>query len=70
MISWKAHRRGLHSVEALKVAVLRQQQTWWRGKSFHCPLCNMDFSDPGIAAEHIVMEQHPVLRMDDMQDVA
>ena len=64
IISWRAHARGMHSVDELKAAVLRQRSTWWQGRVFHCALCDVDFLDPGTAAEHVVAQQHPVLRMD------
>jgi hypothetical protein len=63
-VSQKARARGLHTMHELKLAVLRQRTTWWSGGSFHCPLCDLDFVEPRRAAEHIVVEQHPVLRMD------
>ena len=63
-ISARARRLGLHSLSALKLAVLRQRRTWWAGKSYHCALCDVDFVDSRRAAEHVVLEQHPVLRMD------
>jgi hypothetical protein len=64
IISWRAHARGLHSLEELKAAVLRQRSTWWQGRTFHCPLCDVDFTAATPAAEHVVQQQHPVLRMD------
>lgn len=64
IISWRAHARGLHSLDDLKAAVLRQRSTWWQGHIFHCPLCDLDFMDATGAAEHVVLHQHPVLRMD------
>ncbi len=64
IISWRAHARGLHSLDGLKAAVLGQRRTWWQGRTFHCPLCDMDFVDATPAAEHVVQLQHPVLRMD------
>jgi hypothetical protein len=63
-ISWRAHAMGLHSLEDLKLTVLRQRSTWWHGRTFHCPLCDLDFVDASGAAEHVVLQQHPVLRMD------
>ena len=64
IISWRARARGLHSVDELKVAVLRQRSTWWQGRTFHCALCDLDFLEAAGAAEHVVAQQHPVLRMD------
>jgi hypothetical protein len=64
LISARAHARGFHTLDALKLEVLRQRQTWWQGHSFHCPLCDLDFMSSQRAAEHVVLEQHPVLRMD------
>lgn len=63
-ISARAQAQGLHSVEDLKLAVLKQRRTWWQGSSYHCPLCDLDFIDSRLAAEHVVLAQHPVLRMD------
>jgi hypothetical protein len=65
-ISARARARGLETVEDLKLAVLKQRATWWQGHSYHCPLCDVDFSDARRAAEHVVLEQHPVLCMDDV----
>ena len=64
IISWRAHVRGYHSLEELKAGVLKQRSVWWQGKSFHCALCDLDIVDATRAAEHVVMLQHPVLRMD------
>jgi hypothetical protein len=63
-ISERSLARGLGSLDALKLAVLQQRRTWWQGRSYHCGLCDLDFLDPQIAAEHVVTAQHPVLRMD------
>ena len=63
-VSERAQARGLYTVESLKRAVLRQRATWWQGSEFHCPLCDVDFGTAQRAAEHVVREQHPVLRMD------
>jgi hypothetical protein len=63
-ISAKARALGLRSLDDLKLAVLRQRPTWWAGSAYHCPLCDADFTTPQRAAEHVVLEQHPVLRMD------
>lgn len=63
-VSERARALGLHTVEALKRRVLTQRATWWQGTAYHCPLCDMDFGAPHRAAEHVVREQHPVLRMD------
>lgn len=63
-ISARARARGLYSLDDLKLAVLRQRPSWWSGTSFHCPLCDLDFVSAQRAAEHVVLEQHPVLRMD------
>lgn len=63
-ISRRAQKRGFHSLDALKLAVLQQRSIWWQGKSYHCGLCNLDFVEAQSAAEHVVGEQHPVLRMD------
>jgi hypothetical protein len=63
-VSERARERGLHTVEALKRAVLHQRATWWQGNDYHCPLCDLDFGAAHPAAEHVVREQHPVLRMD------
>lgn len=63
-ISWRAQARGLRTLDELKVAVLRQRRTWWHGRTFHCPLCDVDFVNATPAAEHVVQLQHPVLRMD------
>lgn len=63
-LSERARAQGLETLDDLKVAVLRQQPTWWQGRSFHCPSCGIDFDAPGSAAEHTVRHQHPVLRMD------
>jgi hypothetical protein len=51
-------------LDELKAAVLRQRSTWWQGRTFHCPLCDLEFVEPAGAAEHVVTQQHPVLRMD------
>jgi hypothetical protein len=63
-VSERARARGLHTVEALKRQVLLQRATWWQGRTYHCPLCDVDFGEAQLAAEHVVREQHPVLRMD------
>jgi hypothetical protein len=63
-VSARARARGYHTVEDLKLAVLAQRRTWWMGSAYHCPLCDLDFIDSRLAAEHVVLEQHPVLRMD------
>ncbi len=63
-ISARARSKGYQSIEDLKLAVLKQRPTWWSGNSYHCPLCDIDFIDARRAAEHVVLEQHPVLRMD------
>ena len=63
-VSERARARGLHTVEALKRQVLQQRATWWQGQTYHCPLCDVDFGAAQLAAEHVVREQHPVLRMD------
>ncbi|MGH2350380.1 MAG: hypothetical protein ACRDJN_02045 [Chloroflexota bacterium] len=63
-MSSRARARGLYTLDDLKLAVLRQRRTWWLGRAYHCPLCDLDFVDPQRAAEHVVLEQHPVLRMD------
>jgi hypothetical protein len=63
-VSAKAQARGLYTVEALKRAVLMQRATWWLGSEYHCPICDVDFGAAQRAAEHVVREQHPVLRMD------
>jgi hypothetical protein len=44
--------------------VLRQRSRWWQGRTYHCALCDLDFLDATRAAEHVVAQQHPVLRMD------
>jgi hypothetical protein len=64
VISRKARSLGLQSLDDLKLAVLRQRPTWWAGGAYHCPLCDTDFTTAQRAAEHVVLEQHPVLRMD------
>ena len=64
VISARARARGLSTLEDLKLAVLKQRPTWWQGNVYHCPLCDVDFLDSRRAAEHVVLEQHPVLRMD------
>ena len=51
-------------MDDLKLEVLKQRPAWWLGNAYHCPLCEVDFIDPQRAAEHVVLEQHPVLRMD------
>ena len=63
-ISRRAQARGLHTLDDLKLEVLKQRPAWWLGNAYHCPLCEVDFIDPQRAAEHVVLEQHPVLRMD------
>lgn len=63
-ISERARGRGYRSLDDLKMAVLAQRAVWWQGKAFHCPLCNVDFVSSQRAAEHVVQQQHPVLRMD------
>ncbi len=63
-ISARARALGLHSLDDLKLEVLRQRPTWWAGTKFHCPLCDVDFPTAQRAAEHVVLEQHPVLRID------
>jgi hypothetical protein len=63
-VSARARALGLHTVEALKREVLTQRATWWQGNEYHCPLCDVDFGAAQSAAEHVVREQHPVLRMD------
>jgi hypothetical protein len=63
-ISARARARGLHSLDDLKLEVLRQRPTWWAGATYHCPLCDVDFGTAQRAAEHVVLDQHPVLRMD------
>jgi len=63
-ISPRAQSLGLHTLDDLKLAVLRQRPTWWLGSSYHCPLCDLDFANSQRAAEHVILEQHPVLRMD------
>lgn len=62
-VSAKAQALGLYTVEALKRTVLEQRATWWQGSAYHCPLCDLDFGAAQRAAEHVVREQHPVLRM-------
>ena len=62
-ISARAQALGLRSLDDLKIEVLRQRTTWWAGSAYHCPLCDVDFISPQRAAEHVVMDQHPVLRM-------
>ncbi len=64
VLSVRAHLLGLHSVDDLKLEVLRQRAGWWQGRTFHCGLCDLDFLDAAGAAEHVVGVQHPVLRMD------
>jgi hypothetical protein len=64
LVSARARARGLHTVVALKREVLTQRATWWQGNAYHCPLCDLDFGAAQSAAEHVVREQHPVLRMD------
>ncbi len=66
-VSRRAHALGFHTIDDLKAAVLRQRGTWWQGRAFHCALCDLDFVAAGRAAEHVVTEQHPVLRMDDRE---
>ena len=51
-------------IDDRKRQVLRQRATWWQGQTYHCPLCDVDFGAAQLAAEHVVREQHPVLRMD------
>lgn len=63
-ISARAQALGLRTLDDLKIEVLRQRPTWWAGSAYHCPLCDVDFVSPQRAAEHVVLEQHPVLRMD------
>jgi hypothetical protein len=63
-ISAKAQALGLYSLGDLKLEVLRQRSIWWAGSAYHCPLCDADFAMAQRAAEHVVLEQHPVLRMD------
>ena len=63
-ISAQARARGLHTLRDLKLAVLRQGPHWWQGHQYHCPLCDQNFGNAQCAAEHVVAEQHPVLRMD------
>lgn len=63
-LSLRAQRRGYQTVDDLKRAVLGQRAHWWSGSAFHCALCDLDFISASRAAEHVVMEQHPVLRMD------
>jgi len=63
-VSARAQALGLFSLDDLKLEVLRQRPIWWAGSAFHCPLCNVDFLTAQRAAEHVVLEQHPVLRMD------
>ncbi len=63
-ISPRAQALGLRTLDDLKLEVLRQRTTWWAGSAYHCPLCDVDFISPQRAAEHVVLEQHPVLRMD------
>ena len=63
-ISARARALGLRTLDDLKIEVLRQRTTWWAGSAYHCPLCDVDFVSPQRAAEHVVLEQHPVLRMD------
>ena len=62
-ISARARSLGLHSLDDLKMEVLRQRPTWWAGSAYHCPLCDADFGTAQRAAEHVILEQHPVLRM-------
>jgi hypothetical protein len=63
-VSARARARGLYTVESLKREVLTQRATWWQGNEYHCPLCDVNFGAAQSAAEHVVREQHPVLRMD------
>ena len=63
-VSRRAQARGLHTLDDLKLEVLKQRPGWWLGNAYHCPLCDVDFIDPHRAAQHVVSEQHPVLRMD------
>jgi hypothetical protein len=63
-VSDRARARGHRSVDDLKLAVLKQRTTWWQGNAYHCGLCDLDFIDSRLAAEHVVLLQHPVLRVD------
>ena len=63
-LSARATALGLHTLQDLKMGVLRQRPAWWLGSDYHCALCDLDFSSAQRAAEHVVLEQHPVLRMD------
>ena len=62
-ISTRAQAMGFHTLADVKMEVLRQRPIWWAGKAYHCPLCDADFPTAQRAAEHVVLEQHPVLRM-------
>ena len=66
-VSRRAHALGFQTIAELKAAVLRQRATWWQGRAFHCAVCDLDFVAAGRAAEHVVADQHPVLRMDDRE---
>lgn len=63
-ISLRARAMGFHTLSDVKLEVLRQRPIWWAGRAYHCPLCDANFPTAQRAAEHVVLEQHPVLRMD------
>lgn len=50
--------------QALKREMLRQQPYWWHGRRFHCAQCDVIFTTPREAAQHVITLQHPVLRVD------
>ncbi|MBI3970969.1 MAG: hypothetical protein HY332_06740 [Chloroflexi bacterium] len=66
-LSARARELGFETLDDLKLAVLKQRPTWWLGNAYHCPVCDLDFIDSRRAAEHVVLEQHPVLRMDSLR---
>jgi len=53
----RAQALGLTSVADAKRAMIRQR--------YYCPLCDCDFTAAQDAAVHLVLRQHPVLRLDD-----
>ena len=62
-ISARTRALGPDTLDDLKLAVLKQRPVWWQGHAYICPLCDLDFFDTRRAAEHVIVEQHPVLRM-------
>lgn len=63
-LSQKAQRLGLETAEDVEREFAEAKEGWSRGKEYHCPYCDKNFTSASGARKHMKLKEHSVLRWD------